>query len=57
MLLEDILGEEFEREQTVQLGVFGFVDHTHATRAKQRKDLVKAIVARAMTQVFPGRSS
>jgi hypothetical protein len=29
-VLRQILGQEFERDETAKLGVLGFVDHTHA---------------------------
>ena len=30
----DILGKEFERHKSAERGVFGLVDHTHATSAQ-----------------------
>src|SRR2546425_4177047 len=34
MIFSERLGQELERDKTVQLGVLGLVDHTHAAAAK-----------------------
>ena len=39
-VLGDIVGQEFERDEATERGVFGLVDHTHAAAAQLLDDAV-----------------
>ena len=34
MIARQFVGQKFQRDETVQLGVFGFVDHAHSAAAQ-----------------------
>ena len=40
VIARDFIGQELEGDETIQAGVFGSVDHTHATTAELLKNAV-----------------
>src|SRR5215470_8991764 len=38
VIFGDFVGEEFQRDEAMETGIFGFVDHTHTAAAKLLQD-------------------